>query len=429
MVLDTFKYPGAHRRRSGGNKQQSSTQHLEAAFCAVVVAGTLCLLSLATAWLVFLNNNQQQHLTIQDTISPPKILIPENQQRLEALHSVVDTAATTTPLPLWVHQYMEWHREQVRTLTAGNWRGRRFLISRCLRSDRTCGGVSDRLKSLPTLLLLAHQSQRILLYSWSRPAQLEQFLLPVEINWTVPHYVPVHGSGTRLYTKLATLIRSGVNGSVPVVCTRLQDQHGGSEYYNSHPLNQHVDRAFRKVFRTLFFTVFAPSPSVQSALDQIRFVLPAAADVTNGDDAVYAAAHLRAYYGNSPIPPSKVGPTARNAINCASEISPPGTPILFVSDSNRAVQSIRSYDRPRLLTLPREGAEPLHLDKAAESANIHEYMSIFVDLLLLSKARCISHGQGGFGRFGVLLSKDPMCFKKYIDNARFIECDWRDETS
>lgn len=371
----------------------------------------------------------------------------QKQLRLWETLAIVNVTGNAAP-PAWVQDYIAWHASSMQSLTAENWKHHKFLISRCLEIDRACGGVSDRLKSLPVLLLLAAQSQRLLLFYWSRPAALEEFLVPTTaLNWSVPHYVPVKGAGTRLYTKLSTLVKAALESksSVPVLCARLQDQHGGSDYYNAHVRNHTAagtERAFRTVFRSLFFTIFAPSPAVQYQLANemiLSGLLP----------GQYKAAHLRAYYNPDRLLPDgepheqRLQERAVNAVRCASRLpssssgsssSNTTTTILFVSDSSLAVQHVHRTlvvvatppNRPAVVVTHRRQDEPLHLDQA-ESIVAADYVNVFVDLLLLAHARCISHGQGGFGRFGVLLSRDPTCFYKYIDAGRYRECPWSND--
>lgn len=336
----------------------------------------------------------------------------------------MNTTLAHAALPHWMREYMAWHAGQVASLTAVNWRQKKYLIARCLDTDRACGGVSDRLKSLPVLLMLAARSQRLLLVHWTRPAALEEFLVPTPyINWSLPVHVPVRGMGTRLYTKLATLVKAvDANSTVPVLCARLQDQHGGSEYYNAQLINVGAERAFRTVFRSLFFTFFAPSPAVQRMLreDLGAVLVP----------GQYAVAHLRAHYGNHPVADDTMRAWAVNAVQCASQLlRSSSAPILFLSDADVAVDAVDAaaalhHGRRHVVTVHRSH-EPLHLDKAGSVVAL-DYASVFVDLLLMAQARCISHGQGGFGRLGVLLSHDPHCFQKYVDTARYIECPWKD---
>jgi hypothetical protein len=394
------------------------------------------------------------------------------------------------PLPEWMTEYMAWHTEQLQHIDANNWKQEkhRYLIARCLDIDRACGGVSDRLKSIPTLLLLARLSNRILFIHWNRPVRLEEMLtvgVPSSastinstkstsfLNWTVPSFIPVKGAGTRLYTKLTTLIKATTvqNSTVPVLCARIQDQHGGSEFYNAnHHRADHLSsftnpsavsnhRAFRHVFRSVFFTLFRPSNHV---LQQLGHILH---DELHLNPGRYDVVHFRAYY-SAAISSSQdsIAPWAINAVYCAyqhlnhiqlvsstttSRFLPENTsstgvvpaavnrPILFLSDSNVAVQAVRNHfsasfsssSSPiRVLTLSRD-ADPMHLDKSVvlpsggNTTTTDAYLDVFVDLLLMAHARCIAHGQGGYGRFGVLLSANPTCFFKYFENSQWKMCE------
>ena len=95
-------------------------------------------------------------------------------------------------LPEWVKQYTAWHKTQrQRYLEAIRTNSTppsdiRFLISRCLAHDH-CGGASDRLQDMPYNIMLANQTQRILLIKWEKPAALEHYLVPPTdgIDWTI----------------------------------------------------------------------------------------------------------------------------------------------------------------------------------------------------------------------------------------------------
>jgi hypothetical protein len=358
---------------------------------------------------------------------------------LNPTHNLWDDSAV---LPAWMKDYFAWHAQERSLLAAGNYQSQRFLVLRCLATDQTCGGASDRLKPLPILIKLAAQSKRLFFVYWSRPCMLEEFLVPVPggLNWTVPEWlVPeLNGAKSRLYTKVSliisriqstcflrlspvyvimqvTTVATGVNRSNLIVCARVQDQHGGSEIYNK----LEGDRAYRKVYRSLFHILFAPSQPVAASLQQEMND----AGLVSG---AYAAAHLRTAYGNHPLQPRQIRRASVNAINCASHLRP-GGPIYFASDSREATKGVERWqkqqDKPVVMIVP--DAESLHLDKAA-SQRPSDYYNIFVDLYLLANADCISHGQGGFGRFGVLLSRNASCFFKYFAEGQYVSCDWKD---
>lgn len=110
---------------------------------------------------------------------------------LSELHRPVSQIFNNPKLPDWVHTYAKWHAQQrqqyfndMRTNGTSNVR---FLISRCLKNDH-CGGASDRLQEIPYSIMLANQTNRVLLVKWEKPAALENYLVVPEggIDWTIP---------------------------------------------------------------------------------------------------------------------------------------------------------------------------------------------------------------------------------------------------
>jgi hypothetical protein len=97
-------------------------------------------------------------------------------------------------IPYWMKKYLRWHHQQTRQfLNPQKWNdpSMRYLIMECLENHPKCGGTSDRLKPLPTLIRIAASTNRILLIHWTRPAKLEAFLLPPKggIDWRVPDWL------------------------------------------------------------------------------------------------------------------------------------------------------------------------------------------------------------------------------------------------
>jgi len=336
----------------------------------------------------------------------------------------------STALPLWMKEYVRWHADQRELLTPDTYAAHKFLVLRCLQTDATCGGASDRLKPLPILVKLAAQSNRLLMIYWNHPCLLQEFLLPPAggLDWTVPEWMVPQlvasssSKSSRLYTKVATITK-GVHRPTPIVVCRIQDQHGGSEMYNSLESGADsgsVQRAYRKVYRSLFQILFEPSPAVAAALQREM----SEAGLVPGQ---YAAAHLRTAYGNHPIPTRQIRRVAVNAVNCASRLRP-GGPVYFTSDSrtaNAAMERLAKQQGKSIVSIVRD-TEPLHLDKAGSVIPL-DYYSIFVDLYLLANADCISHGQGGFGRFGVLLSRNASCFSKFFTAGQYVMCEWKEK--
>ena len=85
-----------------------------------------------------------------------------------------DEILQSSMLPEWVKQYTEWHNTQ-RKIYLETIKNNspvpddiRFLISRCLSKDK-CGGASDRLQDMPYNIMLANQTNRVLLSRWEKP--------------------------------------------------------------------------------------------------------------------------------------------------------------------------------------------------------------------------------------------------------------------
>jgi hypothetical protein len=98
----------------------------------------------------------------------------------------------STAIPNWMKTYFKWHCEQrEKVLNPGGWRSMKLFVIECLDFQDHCGGTSDRLKPLPTMLRMAAMTKRFLLIHWTRPAKLEEFLLPPKggIDWRVPDWL------------------------------------------------------------------------------------------------------------------------------------------------------------------------------------------------------------------------------------------------
>ena len=115
----------------------------------------------------------------------------ETSSIINELHRPVTEILSNPKLPDWVKNYAKWHKQQRRKyfddMRVNGKSDVRFLISRCLTHDN-CGGASDRLQDMPHNIMLANQTNRVLLVRWEKPGKLENFLIPPEggIDWTVP---------------------------------------------------------------------------------------------------------------------------------------------------------------------------------------------------------------------------------------------------
>lgn len=331
-------------------------------------------------------------------------------------------------IPNWLKEYIAWHKEQRKGLTIDNWNkdGRKYLIAQCLEIDNRCGGTADRLKPTPTLLLLAHQFQRILLIRWERPCALEEFLLPPPngLDWRVPEWMapklgekPFGMSVRQLRFRLKTH-----NGRDVVVRSRYQSYNGGADYYNEQ-FNNTNEHTFEEAYHDIWHSIFTPAPPLQEEIDSSLNQL----SLVPGE---YAAAHLRALYAVDSRPRRIIEQAAINAVNCASQLRP-GGPVFFATDSTVAVETVQKYAKStnRNIIFLIHDQEPLHLEKANHTnRRASEYYATFVDLYLLGNSRCLAYNVGGFGTWGLLMGYNSSCGMLHSSRSlqNLTQCEWTD---
>ena len=288
--------------------------------------------------------------------------------------------------PPWMVEYLHWHSTTKQQLTPNNWHQYQYLIVRCYVKDRECGGASDRLQSLPYFVLLAHASQRLLLVHWTRPAPLEEFLLPPpspltptnsnsnntnlqpfplsRLDWSVPDWLATHFPypfRPLLFSRRASyehfeLVR---NASFPFIDAYDQSHDHGAAMYDSlrknHTHNTDaslVEPSFDQVLGPLWHATYLPSPPVAKVLqhEQAKLgLLPLSAShplslISDGgtppsDTSYYVALHVRSRYHRD-----KSSQTAmlQNAIHCAMGLLVNGTTSNVWSTASASSKSISS---------------------------------------------------------------------------------------
>ena len=325
---------------------------------------------------------------------------------------------------------------------------------RCAAEDRKCGGVADRLKSLPFYVGTAAKNKRILLIRWTRPVKLEEFLLPNEINWSVPDWMyeeldnfinttDVYRTATA--KKVNKAMRRDSRKKMTVIEGLVQDFYGGCTLYYwldcEMDENKEVDHElleklkdftgwaeYETIFRDLFYTLFQPSQPV-AKLVRDKMI---SGNLIPGK---FSSCHYRAFYGveheKHIVTEDSLISKAENGFNCATFVQP-GDPVYFASDSDVAVSFARNMSEStgrKIVTFDHK-KEALHLDKMYQwkTEDIADFYPTFVDLLIMAESKCMANGMGGYGAFANLLSIDPSCVIRH-DNSKSHKrqrCDWYD---
>eukprot|EP00934_Nitzschia_sp_Nitz4_P000634 Nitzschia sp. Nitz4//scaffold49_size126201//88637//89833//NITZ4_003652-RA/size126201-processed-gene-0.147-mRNA-1//1//CDS//3329553179//634//frame0 len=359
-------------------------------------------------------------------------------------------------LPPWMQEYMDWHTNSLLDLSKHqNYEDYKYLILRCYNIDPTCGGLSDRVKPLPLLLLAAHQSHRLLFIDWERPYPLPTFLIPPSrgFEWRVPPALQprlrpaANNSGGNIprpqqqddrftMTRAGSLLADCQDFSdLPYLFVRLQDTFGGSIQYEEVV----GEGSFARVFHDLFHILFEPTPPlyqlIQTTLDQ-----------ANLQPGRFAVAHYRAEYGKEVTrhpfltSTSYLTRVTLNALRCATQLFPQ-QPIFFASDNAVALEVARKQGSRLpfpIRTFVRKEAAPIHLDRTVvkqdnttsttTSTTVQHYppsayYSTFVDLWVAGSGQCVAYGRGGFGRLASLLSYNASCSRRHVKTFRLDYCE------
>jgi hypothetical protein len=364
--------------------------------------------------IVNLNPQTRQIGTGEEkTAATVRLIDFENVVTARAAAAAHSVPSSSTPiwehsrvLPQWMKDYFTWHKEQTtHHLNETNWKSHRYLVARCLKYEK-CGGASDRLQSVPMLIRVASMTNRLLLIKWTRPAPLEEYLVPPinGINWTVPAWLDQswqleRGPILREYPGLATSL------GYRIVATRDQTHDHGMNFYNKHLRVEDNEAHFGLVFRDVWNVLFTPAPPVASRIEQNlkrMHLVP----------GQYVAVHVRSKYKDDQ---SNNLDLIRNSINCASTLrkeqqlngqqsSSSSWPMYMASDSSTATKNALRYvlskNDSSLVFRNDDNStdDPLCLDKADRKGYQFDkpelFYDLFVDLYLLANSACLTHGIG-----------------------------------
>jgi hypothetical protein len=293
---------------------------------------------------------------------------------------------------------------------------------------------------VPVFIAAAARSRRIFMIRWERPARLEEFLMPNEINWTVPTFILEQIENKNISTvkkkggrQLSNSLKH--QSQAMIMEGNIQDFHGGAAIYHEIAEGKIPDdilshgsalAAYDLIFHDLWKTLFVPSPPVAQLVDEKM----KSANLTPGK---YISGHHRALYGLNRKQRLGRAPTndtirqsAINMANCASSLQP-GLPIYFASDSQVSIDVVRKYgeDKNHSIITFDQTEEMLHLDKTEdwESRNASEFYSSFVDLLVMGNSLCLAYGDGGYGQFAALLNYNSSCTRRVRQKDKTF-CEW-----
>lgn len=353
-------------------------------------------------------------------------------------------------LPPWAQDYFIWHAEMRqqypddKLLTDPHGPG---VIVKLCTDPEDCGGTHDRLGQIENFIAFASFTNRVALIKWHYPVDLEHFLVPNLVNWTVPA-VPEF-SKQSFVTNRITDFAKGRKGNtnnkmVPLAQWAKKSIKRKIIIKHKNILPEHIPQREKMgldqdgVFGAIFRSLFRPSASVQTKLNEIYKQLGLSA-------GQYTATHCRVrhpgFFGFESVGKDenknadasglvfegeykkKAIKAAMEGIQCTTELlESSDEPIYFMSDSDELVHYVvnntkrndqdQSQIDAALAKLTKScnvvardvSAFPtLHIDRQLGYPPEY-YTDTFVDLYLAVNARCISFGVGNFAFFAAKIS-------------------------
>ncbi|KAL3930563.1 MAG: hypothetical protein SGBAC_011710, partial [Bacillariaceae sp.] len=368
-----------------------------------------------------------------------------------------DESSEVIMLPNWIQSYKIWHKRQRRRYDREGATDVNFLVVACLKRAK-CGGLSDRVRSIPYWLVLAEKTDRVLLIHWTKKYKLEDFWIPPSTNealdwrlldeWTTqlpfldscihkPAKVMPEFHDESNHQDIMNALRSTAP-SERVVCVKTRSDLTPLVYDSFHATaatnTTEIVHQQMLVVSKVYDFMFTPTEPLQDYINQIK-----KEQIGLNPNEPYLAAHIRALYPLKAESGNLVWPSwqehseiikrwaetaVERVIDAYNNSSDHGTnhnnivasqmPPIYVyvaSDCADVVEYILSIsdDASRWPTnarvvglqksLPRH-----HLDLDTANNSAYDMFPLFFDISMLSHAKCLSFGIGSYGRFGARLS-------------------------
>mmetsp|Transcript_43618 Transcript_43618/g.105767 ORF Transcript_43618/g.105767 Transcript_43618/m.105767 type:complete len:553 (+) Transcript_43618:141-1799(+) len=364
-------------------------------------------------------NDRESQTAFNHTLLYKKRLVTSTDGSKSSKNNIWTESKT---MPVWMKEYMDWHQDQRRKyLNSEYWDTKlKYMIISCVDDMRKCGGTSDRLKPIPTMIRAAAMSKRLLLVYWNRPCALEEFLLPPVggIDWRVPDWLRdklmddgelQKGSG----------YRDAMHRGVRTIRVHYQAYDGGEGWYDGFlerdgGTDEISEASFEDVYHDVWRAFFTPTPPIANAILNVLKTN----DLRPGQ---YVSAHMRLFYLKSSRTNRMTEKFTVNAVNCASTLKP-GHAIFLASDSSYATTYGPKYGEEMKVSVivhEHNPDPPLHIDRPDgqtvvpnSTASIDrppsDFYDTFVDLYLLALGGCSFFGKGGYGLWAAMIGGENM---------------------
>jgi len=313
-------------------------------------------------------------------------------------------------IPTWLKEYLVWHSAVTAHLVKPNWREQRYLVMTCLGAE-VCGNVAHRLRPIMAMLRVAAATNRVFYIHWDKPNSLEKFYEPHTkggINWIVPEFVMWKVRKSPYTNDMEVVEQQAHQEERRVVNVMYNNDDFAESYYDK--LLQPGEATAMEALRDVWNVLFKPSVMLEERLHESLRLM----GLHPGE---YAVAHID--YELEPknqIQEDFLKQLVQKAMDCMSTLRP-GGPFLVAAQTYAIAREAIAYGKTKAGT-------KVHAKQIAHDTSLvpTDLFLSFVEIELMTHARCVAYNRGGYGQLGFLLGYEYDCKIKYTD----IACTWTD---
>lgn len=321
--------------------------------------------------------------------------------------SLVSAAAQITLIdgqcPQWINDYEKWHGEN------RGQPGTKYLVHQAVANS---GGMGDRLRGMLYTVRVAYALQRVVLFTWSHPYNLDHFFVPGgSINWTLEG---INYQAGRVLSFVDGPPNALVNGGGLI---NASDEFitFNTNHFMETPCQgcPPLESKWSAAAVCLWHRILKPAPDI------ITMAQEQLANLYNQSAPRYAAIHLRmgGLHGEHELERGR-GPLKNfvGAVRCANDLSKSGnvsgnTPLLLISDNHHLRDFLASHNLHRVVS---PSYQPVHTDHG-DTHNVAAHKTSVVDMVLLGMSECLVTSPSGFSHMAWLYGGGKPCKREFLE--------------
>ncbi|GIL53661.1 hypothetical protein Vafri_9298 [Volvox africanus] len=343
------------------------------------------------------------------------MMIPlQRQEQLLVVGSYSSTAIECPePHRTILQQYKDFHNKNKYSPNA------QYLVEECWNNG--CAGAGDRIRGALFTLRVAIQYKKIWLIDWTRPAPITNFLIHNEVDWRVtgfPDNFFKEPNTLTLDEFNATTFHG--NGSEAAVVEKFM----AAKKYVIIGAQHFEDRATR-------LNPVDPEHAIEIGACYFQFLFKLNDTIVKSGES-----HLRELYGPAPVDyvawhwrhmdvdfpgekPLLVSQLA-GALDCgrtlAAEIKVDlvRRPMVLITDFHVFRQFVMRGEFQNIRTI---NITAQHIDRDSnKNVTMQSYQEVFVDLYVLSRARCMLTSWSGYSKLALWMGTAPLlkCHRDWV---------------